>query len=222
MSSNSSAIALLTATQLGEKLNLSRYKVNPVLADLGLLDKAEKGWLATRRALSMGAQQKVHSRSRNQYVIWPEEVLSNTFFIKAVRSLVDSPEPEAVETTDPSDFRKQFRNDAKYRTDDGHWVRSKAEALIDNWLYWAGLAHAYERRLPVEEEVYCDFYIRLGRVYVEYWGLEDNPRYAARKTQKQQIYAANDLNLIELTDEHIQHLDDYLPQALRKFNVPVN
>ncbi|WP_346292806.1 hypothetical protein [Sphaerothrix gracilis] len=72
------------------------------------------------------------------------------------------------------------------------------------------------------EEVYCDFYIRLGRVYVEYWGLEDNPRYAARKTQKQQIYAANDLNLIELTDEHIQHLDDYLPQALRKFNVPVN
>ena len=36
-------------------------------------------------------------------------------------------------------------------------VRSKAEQIIDNWLYHKGIVHAYERRVPIEEEVYCDF-----------------------------------------------------------------
>jgi len=34
----------------------------------------------------------------------------------------------------------------KYRTEDGHWVRSKAELIIDNWLYRGRIVHAYERR----------------------------------------------------------------------------
>jgi hypothetical protein len=38
-------------------------------------------------------------------------------------------------------------------------VRSRGELVIDNSLYEYGLAHAYERKLPVEEDVYSDFYI---------------------------------------------------------------
>ena len=48
---------------------------------------------------------------------------------------------------------------------------SKAEMLIDNWLYMAEIVHAYERKLPIEEDVYCDFYIPKGKVYIEYWGM---------------------------------------------------
>jgi hypothetical protein len=47
-------------------------------------------------------------------------------------------------------------------------VRSRAEVLIDNWLYMQGIVHAYERRLPIEEECYCDFYLPKG-VYIEFW-----------------------------------------------------
>lgn len=36
----------------------------------------------------------------------------------------------------------------------------------------AGLAHAYERHLPAEGEVYCNFYIRRGRVPVASAGAE--------------------------------------------------
>tara|TARA_R110000787_G_scaffold55239_2_gene127641 strand:- start:5078 stop:5230 length:153 start_codon:yes stop_codon:yes gene_type:complete len=35
--------------------------------------------------------------------------------------------------------------------------------LIDNWLYMAETVHAYERKLPIEEDVYCDFYIPTRR-----------------------------------------------------------
>ena len=52
--------------------------------------------------------------------------------------------------------------------------------LIDNWLYMQQIAHAYERKLPVEEDVYCDFYLPAGKAYIEYWGMEKDPAYAAR------------------------------------------
>ena len=72
--------------------------------------------------------------------------------------------------------------------------------LIDNWLYMSGIVHAYERRLPIEEEVYCDFYIPDGKVYIEYWGLEKDQKYADRKKVKIEIYQKNHLDLIEITD----------------------
>lgn len=64
------------------------------------------------------------------------------------------PEP-AVETdnTPKADgFREKFP--ATHRAADGHMVRSRAEMLIDNWLYMAEIVHAYERKLPIEEDVY--------------------------------------------------------------------
>lgn len=82
--------------------------------------------------------------------------------------------------------------------------------------------HAYERKLPVEEELYCDFYIPLGKVYVEYWGYEQDPKYLARKQEKKRIYKKYDFNLIELSDEHIRNLDDYLPQMLRGFGIALD
>ena len=99
-------------------------------------------------------------------------------------------------------------------------VRSRAEVLIDNWLYMQGIVHAYERRLPIEEECYCDFYLPGGKgVYIEYWGLESDPKYRDRKTVKQAIYAKYNLRLIELADAEIERLDDALPRLLIKFGI---
>lgn len=83
-------------------------------------------------------------------------------------------------------------------------MRSKAELLIDNWLYMAGIVHAYERRLPIQEEAYCDFYLPAGKVYLEYWGLEQEAAYAARQQAKRTIYARYQLQPIELTDAEIR------------------
>lgn len=120
---------------------------------------------------------------------------------------------------DELQFREKFP--ARHRTTDGHWVRSKAEMLIDNWLYMANIVHAYERQLPIEEAVYCDFYLPNGKVYIEYWGMERDAKYRARKATKQAIYRKYNLNLIELTDEQIKNLDDYLPRQLLKYGVSI-
>lgn len=109
-----------------------------------------------------------------------------------------------------------------YRATDGHWVRSKAEMLIDNWLYMSGIVHAYERQLPIEEDAYCDFYIPDGKVYIEFWGLENHSQYESRKKAKLDIYHQYGFNLIELTENEVRNLGDCLPKMLLKYNVIVN
>ena len=111
-------------------------------------------------------------------------------------------------------FRDKFP--AKYRTEDGHWVRSKAELIIDNWLYRGRIVHAYERRVPIEEKLLCDFFIPIGKVWIEYWGIEDE-KYLKRKELKKDLYKKYDKNLIELTDKDIENLDDILPLKLRPY-----
>ena len=125
--------------------------------------------------------------------------------------------PSDVEKEE-NDFRKKFP--ANFRTEDGHIVRSKAEQIIDNWLYHKGIVHAYERRVPIEEEVYCDFFIPIGqKVWIEFWGSEEQ-KYLKRKETKKRFYEKNQKKLIELTDKDIENLDDVMPIKLRPFLPP--
>ena len=105
-------------------------------------------------------------------------------------------------------------------------MRSRAELLIENWLYQYGIVHAYERRLNIEEECYCDFYIPHGpgrpqAVYIEYWGLEGDQKYGERKKKKLELYRKNEIPLIELNDADIVNLDDVLARKLLQFKIKV-
>lgn len=73
--------------------------------------------------------------------------------------------------------------------------------------------------MPVEEDVYCDFYLPQGKVYIEYWGMESDARYAKRKDEKLAVYRKYGINLIELTDAEVQNLDDVLPRLLLKYGI---
>ncbi|MFX0211065.1 MAG: hypothetical protein ACFFDT_34115 [Candidatus Hodarchaeota archaeon] len=112
------------------------------------------------------------------------------------------------------DFRKKYPR--KYRTQDGHYVRTKSEAIIDNWLYNHLIVHAYERKLPIEENVYCDFFVPQGECYIEYWGMKEE-EYLKREKKKRDLYQRHKLNLIELTETDIENIDDVLPVRLRRF-----
>lgn len=171
----------------------------------------------------LGATQKHHYSTGAPYVLWSKKILENSIFTESIKSYTgsnisaDAPADNAL--TEGQDFRKKF--DALYRATDGHWVRSKAEMLIDNFLYTSGLVHAYERKLPIEEDVVSDFYLPQG-IYIEYWGLESDKQYAARKKKKIEIYRQYNFKLIELTDKEVQNLDDHLPRLLLPFGINVD
>lgn len=210
---------LVTATAIGKTFNLSANRMNSILSELGWIEKALKGWTITSSGKSVGGEQKEDFRSGVPYVGWPESITENKSLITTINEVQGETQSEEAkpETDAAPDFRDKF--EAKLRTTDGHYVRSKAEMLIDNWLYMAEIVHAYERKLPIEEEVYCDFYIPTGKVYIEYWGYENDSKYLHRKAQKQEIYKKYGFKLIELEDKDVQNLDDVLPRMLLKHGV---
>ncbi|UUZ81326.1 hypothetical protein LJK88_42715 [Paenibacillus sp. P26] len=210
---------LLNATTLSKHFNVSKFRMNPILSELGLIEKAVKGWTLTKLGESLGGQQFEYVQTGIPYVCWNENILTNKRLLETIQSIqgVSNAEEKEVKTTSSLGFREKF--EAKHRTADGHYVRSRAEMLIDNWLYMSEIVHAYERKLPIEEDVYCDFYLPVGKVYIEYWGLENDEKYLERKNIKLDIYNKYGFKLIELEDADIQNLDDILPRKLLKFGI---
>ena len=99
-------------------------------------------------------------------------------------------------------------------SEDGHNVRSKAECMIDEWLYRHDLVHAYEQRLPIEPDFISDLYVPKADCYIEYWGLEDDEQYLRRKEKKVNIYQKHGLKLIGLNDKDVRNLRYVLPKEL--------
>ena len=195
-------------------------KINFILSEIGWAKKGDfkKGWVATNQGLKVGAHQSEDPKSGIPFIRWPESLLKNMTLISTIEDLKGTTkQKEAYATSEAVEFRDKFP--AKHRATDGHFTRSKSEMLIDNWLYMFEIVHAYERKLPIEEEVYSDFYIPTGKVYIEYWGYENDSKYLHRKKIKQEIYKKYNLNLIELEDKDVQNLDDILPRLLLKYGV---
>ena len=217
-----SVVHLLTSTNLGKHFEISATRTNSILSELGLIEKGVKGWVVTELGKKLGGIQSQDKLSGVPYVRWPISIQSNKMLLASIGEIKgETPTNDQNQhqnaTSEAVEFRDKFK--PTLRATDGHYVRSKAEMLIDNWLYWSELVHAYERKLPVEEEVYSDFYLPTGKVYIEYWGLEDDPNYLIRKKEKQDIYKKYDFHLIELSDREVQNLDDYLPRLLLAFGV---
>ncbi|MCC3372302.1 glycerol kinase [Cohnella sp. REN36] len=225
LSNKSSLEKVVTAVTLSKHFSISKFRINPILSELGLVQKNLKGWTVTKLGESLGGKQFEYEQTGIPYVGWDERILTNQRLletISAVKGIAVLDEdvvekPMESQQSELSGFRERF--EAKHRAADGHYVRSRAEMLIDNWLYMSEIAHAYERRLPVEEEAYCDFYLPVGKVYIEFWGLENNERYTERKKEKLSIYAKYGFNLIELDNRDIENLDDLLPKKLLKFGI---
>jgi hypothetical protein len=214
--------ATLTATTIGEKLNLNSRRTNLLFSELGWITRDKGGWILTPQGKALGAVDKTHPQTGKPFVQWPDSILSNKALQSTIQNLLGETDGITVKNgkAGNNNFREKFT--PTHRATDGHWVRSKAEMLIDNWLYMSGIAHAYERQLPVEEDLFCDFYIPEGKVYIEYWGMEKDPKYSARKKEKIEIYKKYSFNLIELNDDHVKNLDDYLPKILLKHNIVIS
>ncbi len=209
-----------SSTKIASKHKLSAKKINLILSEIGFIKKYLKGWTITSLGGKNGGIQKENAKNGIPYVEWDESIFNNNAFlliVKEVKGDAGEITQQAIENSKSSSFREKFI--AKHRATDGHMVRSKAEMLIDNWLYMAEIVHAYERKLPIEEEVYCDFYIPTGKIYIEFWGLENDHKYTARKEAKKAIYKKYDFKLIELVDEDVFNLDDVLPRLLLKYGV---
>ena len=197
----------LTATQIGAQLALKGVEVNELMVELGWLN-------ADRTLTALGTRMggTIKSSKRGDFALWPAAIVENKFFTDAVKRRTET------ERDQPDASAKPGFSPGEHLADDGHYVRSKGELAIDNWLYKHGLLHAYERPIPGHEEFKCDFFLPGGNLFIEFWG-RTGESFVSRKKQKQAFYAEHRLRLIELEPKDLTSLDVTLTAALRRFGV---
>lgn len=105
----------------------------------------------------------------------------------------------------------------RYRTVQGIEVRSKAEREIANQFARWGIECHYEKEIPCR--YYCDFYLPKYDVYIEYWGIENNPEYSAKRDIKTRVYTDHKLRLLELVPADEADLESTLRQKLLHFGI---
>lgn len=216
-------ITLLSSTKMAKEWSISANRLNHIFSELGWVNKSLKGWLVTEQGLKQGAVQSEDTRSGVPYVRWPETVTQSRLLLSLINDITGLHVSLMASANDaknpPATIKPMEKLGTQHRAIDGHCVHSKAEMMIDNWLYIAQIVHACERKLPIEESVYCDFYIPTGKVYIEYWECNNALKYLAYKDKKLAIYKKYGFKLIQLNDTDIQNLDDVLPRLLLKFGV---
>ncbi|PWI51256.1 HRDC domain-containing protein [Sulfoacidibacillus thermotolerans] len=101
-------------------------------------------------------------------------------------------------------------NNQMIKTLDGHYVESRGEAMIDDWLYAHGIEHEVQVLLPFFKSVYlrrADFYLPKQNKYIEYWG-GNTFDYLAEKERRKEQYAMSRLERIDIEDADIQNLSE--------------
>lgn len=215
---------MLNATKIGEYFNISNRRVNLYLSEIGWQNKELDGWSATSEGIKNGGHQ-MESQSGVPYVLWNESILSNKHLVRTIKigegeEEINTNSEKELNGNSELDFRLKLK--AEKRTSDGHYVRSRAELLIDNFFYNNGIVHAYEKKLNIDEDMYCDFYLPQNKIYVEFWGMENDEKYKERKKRKLELYSKHNFTLVELVDADLENLDEKLQTKLRKVGLVIH
>ena len=100
---------------------------------------------------------------------------------------------------------------------DGHVVRSKAELVIDNYLYNQGIAHEYENNIKINSNIVkYDWFLPEYDIYIEYWGYYGK-NYMKRKEEKIRLYQKGKLKLISIEDIMFKDIYQNLAKLLENY-----
>lgn len=239
----SSAGGVITATKLADhfstelRAKITAQKVNRVLESLGWITRSpyeSGGWVSTKAGRRNGASDHEAS-SGVPFVKYDETVLKQRALLGALRELAGpgptqqakAPEPTAPMETDGCHCScgkcSILGKTQKYKTRDGHYVRSRGEVMICNFLYSTRVPHAYELEVHLggDKVMTPDFccLTAKGNVYIEFWGMEGQPDYDKKMEYKKKLYEEFDLELIDVWPDNLDDLDAYLSRKLAQHGV---
>ena len=195
-------------------------QINRALAELGLQQHSILGWELTPLGRTLGGQQAESENSGAFHVTWPHEIVDHPVVHRELTRQSDQIQPPEVEgEVEPDLFAEAEKSDAPYIGIDGHQLRGRLEMQVCNWLYLAQLAHAYRRALPVEEEIYADFYLPGGSVYIDCWDAEVPAGELSVRLRKRELYRELELRHIEINEGDEERLDEVLGRGLLAWGI---
>jgi hypothetical protein len=199
---------------------LHTRQVNRALAELGLQHHSLLGWELTRLGRAWGGLQEDSSASGSYYVTWPQDIIDNPVVRRELSLQCDQMRTQSTaENPEPDLFVNPSAPDNSCLGVDGHKLRSTLQTNVCNWLYFAQLAHAIRRALPIEELVYADFYVPIGNIFVDCWEEDIPAGELSGKFYKRELYKSLELRHLEIDANDSNNLDEVLGRGLLSFGV---
>jgi hypothetical protein len=194
--------------------------INRALAELGLQQHSLLGWELTQAGLALGGLQEESNNTGAFYVSWPHELVDDPVVHRELSQQSDQMQPPVASTDGESDlFSSENGVIDLCRGIDAHSLDSPLHARVCDWLYLAQLAHACQRRLPVEEVVYADFYVPVGNIYIDCWEADVPAGKLSAKLRKQELYRERSLRHLEINAGDADKLDEVLGRGLLSFGI---
>tara|TARA_B100000475_G_scaffold171702_1_gene134071 strand:+ start:133 stop:993 length:861 start_codon:yes stop_codon:yes gene_type:complete len=232
----------LSATKLAEHFSSTRNKVsaqkmNKIIEEIGWSRSfSGGGYEPTKQGLRKDVL-RLESQKGTPYCSYPPGIIHDIALISRFADI--SPASAGFSNVSPIQTQSSQGNSGdcvcycgkcsllgksqKYKTRDGHFVRSRGEVMIDNYLYTSRVAHAYELDLILtdSERMVPDFTVLTpnGNVYIEFWGLEGQSDYDKNTEKKKRLYEKYDLSLINVRPDDLDNLDSILSQKLAQYGV---
>lgn len=89
---------------------------------------------------------------------------------------------------------------------DGHIVKSRAELVIDNFLYSQQILHEYEKEITLKDKrLSPDWYLSEYGIYIEFWGMESDRVYSEKQLKKLKLYAESRIRFLSLNNSHLEN-----------------
>lgn len=205
----------MTARSIGKRHGLSARQVNRLLAELGWIKHGFQGWELTVLGENQGGTQLENDSSGTFYVVWPTAAAENTVLSRQLVALAVTTSPASATEPDLFAASKGFTGL------DGHEHSSEPLMQVCQWLYLAGLAHACNRRLPCDEELYAEFYLPSEHLYLECWTGQESAAQLKQRMRRKEFYKENKLLVIDIEKDEFDDLDDTLTREFRKLGIRV-
>lgn len=213
--------------------------INRVLQELGFVHQRAGGLQLTSRGEALGGREELDERSGLRVVTWPRDFAEHP----VLRRELVGPEDDAADneltmtsmeaasgpvsddeaTPDlfagASQTEEQREADSASRTRksvSGHLVDTYLQLVVCNWLYRAGLVHAFQRALPVKEEIYADFYVPAASLVIECWEQDVPTLTLARRLRVREVCREIGMPYLELTNADESRLEQVLGAKLRE------
>ncbi|WP_261844442.1 hypothetical protein [Aliamphritea ceti] len=191
---------LLSHNDLADHFSYDATMMLRLFAELAWIKPHLHGWQVTAAGKLQGGSQHEDKDSGVPQVLWQKTLQTNSVLEQRLRVALGGDT-----TTDDQEA---------VRTLDGRWVADKGAALIANWLYLANIRFTTHMSIPELPDQYADFFLPEAGLYLEYWSESLTAHQLAQKMTRKNHYAAQQLNIADLRNDDLSHLDKHLTKLL--------
>jgi len=220
--------------------HLGVRQINRNFAELGMLNITRRGLELTSLGEHFGGRQERDDDNGLLLISWPHEIVDNPVIHRELNRLVSdgfsnespattvvvaSEEPDSATTPDLFAGAQDKNSSGPLESAqsrcglDGHAVDSLLQLRVCDWLYEAQLAHARDRRLPVEEALTADFYVPALGLYIECWERDVPTGALSRRLRTREVCRELKLAYQEIAASDIDRVDDLLTKRVAELSL---